>query len=128
MILGVFCRFCISLIIFAFVFSARSSFNLLTRSVKTYPFMCSFSCSNILPGIPCNVSSTSSLFSFVYLTYPHLGRLMPKNRNGKDRQPSFNTTDSGLTSLIIGLKTYRTLPSSICGCPPMTNIRYGKPT
>ena len=49
-------------------------------------------------------------------------------KNGKDKQPSFNITDSWLISLIIGLKTLLTLPSSISGWPPITNIRYGSPT
>ena len=50
----------------------------------------------------------------------------PQVEEGKVRYV-FNITDSSLTSLTKGLKTYRTLPSSICGCPPMTNIRYGRP-
>ena len=128
MIFGAPCLLFISLIIFCFDFSARSNLSLLTRSVKTYPFMCSFSCMNILADMPCKVSSTSSPFSSVYLTQHHFGLLIDKTRNGKEKQPSFTLIDSGLTSLTIGLKTLLTLPSSICGCPPMTNIRYGSPT
>ena len=64
----------------------------------------------------------------VYLTEHHFGLLIDKNRNGNDKQPSFKLIDSGLTSLMSGLNTVLTLPSSTCGCPPMTNIRYGKPT
>ena len=83
---------------------------------------------NILADMPCKVSSISSPFSSVYLTEHHFGLLIDKNRNGKDKQPSFKLIDSGLTSLMSGLNTVLTLPSSTCGCPPMTNIRYGKPT